>query len=334
MVSFLNNLHPLLKRKKDKNIQDDPSFALIDTIERELIALESEAIKSKGQSFLASASGEYLDNFGSWFNVARKPNEVDTNYRQRILANVTRRKGTIPGIEDAITTALGIPGLKVKVTEPLKNIFFLSSSKLNSKDRLMGEYYRFGTLELNLYVDFSVSGTNLLGDGREEYTNNPSGKMVELVKIGNKNLSEVFDLGGSGTYTMSFDLKSADTTNFSNIAVYPYPATNPINEYKFPYTNFNVTTEYKRYSLTFDVEHSNPELSKTIMVFYGKYDTGNIPFIKNIKIEKGSKATPFTSSPLDYMQGYDEDNIKNVLKSVISEYKPTGTEVYYKGVKI
>lgn len=351
MVSFLNNLHPLLKRKKDKNIQDDPSFALIDTIERELITLESEAIESKGQSFLATASGEYLDNFGSWFNVARKPNEVDNNYRKRILDNVTRRKGTIPGIEDAVTTALGIPGLKVKVTEPLKNIFFLSSSKLNSKDRLMGEYYRFGTLELNLDVDFSIPHTNLLkvpetniifspnnvglgtakyiGDGEYEVTTD-EGKVTSLYyflkhDLLPERLSE--PLKERVPYTISIDIKTeVDTTviyGISSAYIDTPRITVPVK-----------ANEYQRLSYSFMWLNSEALPYVPIVFSTGKGTEGLKTRYKNLKIEYGKEPSEYSKNPRLYLEDTQDDVIRNKLKNVIDEYKPTGTEVYYKGVKI
>lgn len=351
MVSFLNNLHPLLKRKKDKNIQDDPSFALIDTIERELIALESEAIKSKGQSFLASASGDYLDNFGSWFNVVRKPNEVDTNYRKRILGNVTRRKGTIPGIEEAIREHLRVPGVVPTITEPLKNIFFLSSSKLNSKDRLMGEYYRFGTLELNLKVDYSAPHTNLLkvpennivfspnnvglgtskyiGGGEYEVTPD-EGKVTSLYyflkhDLLPERLSE--PLKERVTYTISMDIKTEVDTTITYGISSAYIDTPRI-------TIPTKANEYRRISYTFRWLNSEALPYVPITFSTGKGTEGLKTRYKNLKIEYGEEASEYSKNPRLYLEDTQDEDIINNLKTVIDEYKPTGTEVYYKGVKI
>lgn len=144
-----------------------------------------------------------------------------------------------------------------------------------------------------------IGGRNLLLNSDKEYTNSSKTQRAEFVVIDDKNLSELFDKHGVGIYTFSFDLKSADTSKSSKVSIYPYPSEQPINEYTFSYQTFNITKEYKRYSFTCNVEHKNPTLSKTLMVLYGNYDTGNIPFIRNIKIEKGSHATDYTLAPED-----------------------------------
>ena len=72
MANFLKNLHPLLKRNRNKKDNQDPNFALIDTLNEEMNQVERDAIESKLQSSLKTATSEYLDKFGDWFGVYRR----------------------------------------------------------------------------------------------------------------------------------------------------------------------------------------------------------------------------------------------------------------------
>ena len=43
-----------------------------------------------------------------------------------------------------------------------------------------------------------------------------------------------------------------------------------------------------------------------MLAFYGTYNTGNIPWVKNVKIEKGNKATDWTPAPEDVDESISE----------------------------
>ena len=71
------------------------------------------------------------------------------------------------------------------------------------------------------------------------------------------------------------------------------------SKYAIGTTPITVTTEYKRYSITFTPSLYVESETKSMLAFYGTYNTGNIPCIKNAKLEKGNKATDWTPAPED-----------------------------------
>lgn len=136
------------------------------------------------------------------------------------------------------------------------------------------------------------SSANLLLDSAKERTN-AGATNQEFLDTG-IDLSPIFDeYGINQDYTISFDMKSANVTNKNTVAVYPYPSNPNINKYLFPYTSFTITTDYKRYSFTFKPTLNDATKTWTKIVAFGTYNTGNAPFIKNVKVELGTKATPY-----------------------------------------
>ena len=70
MSRFINNLPPLLRRKKSAD--SDVTYAIIKALEEVLIQTEDNIVASKIHSFLHSAKGWSLDEWGNWFNLERK----------------------------------------------------------------------------------------------------------------------------------------------------------------------------------------------------------------------------------------------------------------------
>ena len=114
-------------------------------------------------------------------------------------------------------------------------------------------------------------------------------------------LTPIFDEYGMGIYTFSFDLKSEKA---GLMKAYTADRVDTDRKYDFPVKVLHVTTEYKRYSMT--VEVTKPENctgNVTSLAFYGSYDSGRVPSVKNVKVEKGDKATPWTPAPEDGATG-------------------------------
>lgn len=148
MSNFLKNIHPLLARKKNDN--SDTNYAILHAIDSVLEDTEKETIDSKKQSSLKTATSKYLDIWGDWHGVYRKDGESDSRYRRRIIAYVDMPRGTNQSIVRAIRRYLGDPHVGVEIFEPFNNIFTLNSSKLNGNHGLMGYYYRFAVIQVNI----------------------------------------------------------------------------------------------------------------------------------------------------------------------------------------
>lgn len=164
MANFLKNLHPLLRRDRDKKDNQDPNFALIDTLNEEMNQVEKDAIESKLQSSLKTATSEYLDKFGDWFGVYRKTDENDDDYRARIIKYLLLKRGTNNAIIEAIKDYLGKDDIDVSVYEPFTNIFYTNKSHLNGEDHLMGYYYTFAVINVSIGDYFPVEIIDVINE--------------------------------------------------------------------------------------------------------------------------------------------------------------------------
>ena len=105
-------------------------------------------------------------------------------------------------------------------------------------------------------------------------------------------LAPIFDTYGMVQYTVSFDIKSANTSSKNTTIVYLQNGSS--SKYSFVYTAVPVTTSYTRQSATGTVSLSNAADTQAMLAFYGTYGSGNIPTIKNVKIELGGTASAWS----------------------------------------
>ncbi|XZM62594.1 phage tail spike protein [Clostridium perfringens] len=164
--------------------------------------------------------------------------------------------------------------------------------------------------------NITIGGRNLLINSNRVVGESSNGEFVQYADI-----APIFDKYGLKEYTISFDLKSKNTSKNSSIQVYCQNGSSA--KYSFNKTIY-VTTKYKRYSVTVIPELADNSLSESWLAFYGIYDTGNVPVVRNVKIELGNKATDWTPAPEDMDQAIT-DNIKTV-NSKISNVESTLTQ--------
>ena len=137
----------------------------------------------------------------------------------------------------------------------------------------------------NLFVKSRAERT-----GSREFVNSPNWDMAPIID----------KYGVDREYSVSFDLKSKVA---GGINVYSQNGSG--TRYDIGSKTIQATTEYKRYSYTFRPRASNMEMKQAMLAFYGTYDSGRIPFVKNVKFELGNKVTIDTPSPKeDYENAY------------------------------
>ena len=111
------------------------------------------------------------------------------------------------------------------------------------------------------------------------------------------NMSPVINEFGTDTYyTVSFDIKSKVA---GNINVYAQNGNG--TKYSIGTKAINVSTTYKRFSYTFKPELSSSTETMSMLAFFGTYESGRIPTIKNVKFEVGNFATDWTPAPEDML---------------------------------
>lgn len=103
--------------------------------------------------------------------------------------------------------------------------------------------------------------------------------------------------GISSNYTLSFDLKSKDTSKTNYMHVYCQNGSSSKyqigriddNQPVYNGIDFNVSEEWERYSFKIKIRQGTVSDTYAILAFYGNYGTGNIPVVKNVQLEYGNK---------------------------------------------
>lgn len=143
MWKFLN---PLYFRKT--GTENDIVLENIDNI---LEKASKDSMLVKDELSILTATGEYLDEWGSWFGIRRADGEEDEQYRRRMLSVMSNPKSTIPAIEETIRSYFNNPDMYVKVYEPHKNIKIFNISTFSGPDKFQsGDYWRHSVIDIHL----------------------------------------------------------------------------------------------------------------------------------------------------------------------------------------
>ena len=153
----------------------------------------------------------------------------------------------------------------------------------------------------NLFVKSRAERT-----GSREFVNSPDWDMAPIID----------KYGLDREYSVSFDLKSKVA---GGINVYSQNGSG--TRYDIGSNTIQATTEYKRYSYTFKPKASNMEMKQAMLAFYGTYDTGRIPSVKNVKFELGNKVTIDTTSPKE-----DHENAYPSYTGIYSDFNVEGSD--------
>lgn len=154
-MSFFKFLHPNLRRGYEQATDySSANYAVLSAINDILQHTEDDSIKAKIQSHLDTATGQFLDSWGSWFGTPRKYGQSDEDYRDWIITYVTLQRGTKRAIINAIKMYLNMSNATIDIYEPYKHVFTLDKSYLDGLDHLPGDYYRWAIIDI--YVDRPV----------------------------------------------------------------------------------------------------------------------------------------------------------------------------------
>lgn len=150
--------------------------------------------------------------------------------------------------------------------------------------------------------NIKVAKVNLLKYGHLEMTGGyyltPTGRILsygnpEFLRL--EDLAPLFDkVGLEGTYTLSFEAKSLDTSQNNRMNVYMQSSTG--SKYGLINRQFTVTEDWQSYTYTGlkpfrytnSYAYENGDLSKPYdtahLAFYGGYGTGNVPVVRNVSL--------------------------------------------------
>ena len=140
--------------------------------------------------------------------------------------------------------------------------------------------------------NLKIGGRNYIRNSDKSFTNQ-SREFVQTY-----DLAPIFDTYGLSAWTLSFDLKCT-----KNHWVKVYCQNGSDLRYDIGDHLIQATTSFQRYSFSFIPYVYMPDVVKSILAFYSEYDSGAFVTVKNIKLEKGTKATDWTPAPEDPIGG-------------------------------
>lgn len=146
MSNILSNLTRVFNKKSSRELKFTTG-----AIDRALTMASTDVNLLNLEFVITTSTGEWLDEWGSWFGVARLEGETDEDYRNRILASCIRPKSTIPSIEDAIQSYLGDKDVNIEIFEPYTIIFKPSVTPVSEGYVFQdGVYYRPGVIDIRI----------------------------------------------------------------------------------------------------------------------------------------------------------------------------------------
>ena len=188
----------------------------------------------------------------------------------------------------------------------------------------------FGTYfkESDIFEDSLTGGRNLIPNSKDERFDGSGREFKQYI-----DLAPILEKYGlNKTYSLSLEVKSLDPSISNSVQVYMQNGSG--TKYNFVNHSIAVTKEFQRFIL----EGLTPTLTgmadtRAILAFYGRYDTGNFPIVRNVKLEVGDRATPWTPAPedlgLEYPPSitYFEKNpqIQNVVSNEFVEFHKDNT---------
>lgn len=159
------------------------------------------------------------------------------------------------------------------------------------------------------FDSIKVGGTNLLLNSKDEQTALDDSDYKEYLKT-TFDLAPIFD-EELGDYVLSFELYSETA---GNIQVASENDVGVGGKYSIGITDIDATTQYIRYEIKINPTLSDSSKTESYLVFYGVDDTGHIPHIRRVKLERGNTATDWSPSPEETQNSID--NVGGLITNV------------------
>lgn len=133
-------------------------YAVIQSIYDEFIMAEGAISQARLEMCLQTATGKWLENWGSYFNVARRLNEPDESYSQRIIKSIIAPKCTVPSIREHVADYLqyAYPEKEytqddVLIREPWRDVAKYSHFGILSGNAMMtSNYYTHAVIDVRI----------------------------------------------------------------------------------------------------------------------------------------------------------------------------------------
>lgn len=160
--------------------------------------------------------------------------------------------------------------------------------------------------------DFNVGGRNYFLNSDEEATNSAA-TGSEFLNRQTWDMAPIIDkFGVDQYYTISFELKSkiAGPVNV-------YSQNGSGTRYNIGTKTIQATTEFVRYSYTFKPKLQSSTETRALLAFYGTYNTGRTPTVRNLKFEVGNIPTDWSPAPEDKAESSKVNQIESTVNGTI-----------------
>lgn len=160
--------------------------------------------------------------------------------------------------------------------------------------------------------DFNVGGRNYFLNSDEEVTNSAA-TSSEFLNRQTWDMAPIIDkFGVDQYYTISFELKSkiAGPVNV-------YSQNGSGTRYNIGTKTIQAKTEFVRYSYTFKPKLQSSTETRALLAFYGTYNTGRTPTVRNLKFEVGNIPTDWSPAPEDKAESSKVNQIESTVNGTI-----------------
>lgn len=160
--------------------------------------------------------------------------------------------------------------------------------------------------------NFNVGGRNYFLNSDEEVTNSAA-TSSEFLNRQTWDMAPIIDkFGVDQYYTISFELKSkiAGPVNV-------YSQNGSGTRYNIGTKTIQAKTEFVRYSYIFKPKLQSSTETRALLAFYGTYNTGRTPTVRNLKFEVGNIPTDWSPAPEDKAESSKVNQIESTVNGTI-----------------
>jgi hypothetical protein len=227
----------------------------------------------------------YNNSWGNWFPIA--------------TADGTLQSGLFSQSASRLATVRKIAGVDFDGTRDIAiaagNVGAYTKGEVDKKlqDEIGNSIDNLDVATRNYLFDTHIERT-----GRNEFLNDPSWNLAPLID----------EYGMDREYTVSFDLKSAIPGT-----IQVYSQNGSAAKYDIGRHLLNVTTEYQRISITFKPKKAGSFDTETrsLLAFFGTYDTGRIPTVRNVSFGLGNVGGDWQPALQEYTLKSDRNLLQN-----------------------
>ena len=120
--------------------------------------------------YLLTSECEWVDHWGSYFNLPRFSGEPDELYKQRILWEITRPKQTIQGIKELIIRYTGLSENEIIIFEPFTQLKPTDFGAETDITRVYGwEYWTWAVIDIHIPLQFSFELSRKIQETTKAY---------------------------------------------------------------------------------------------------------------------------------------------------------------------